>query len=217
MWRERCGSSGKRCGSGWCGSGGCAGLACSPSRPSARCSACAWAGVGWMSRTWIIKPLESDDALRERFARDQRAARRLSRNEILRRNPRGASPCLVSFVAWICRLRTGLGGTRARGAPATAPRDRTGAGRPCHTSPHPYNAVHGESIPMTVTAAPLQYVGPKHTKQKPRAWRAARRARTCLLTAHSHRRSQTLARAVEVPPLSVNADTEAKWHERQST
>ena len=27
MWRERCGSSGKRCGSGWCGSGGCAGLA----------------------------------------------------------------------------------------------------------------------------------------------------------------------------------------------
>ena len=104
----------------------------------------------------------------------------------VRRNPRGREgPC---FVAWICRLRTGLGGTRARAPRGRTsawrarhgPRDRTGAGRPCHTSPHPYNAVHGESIPMTVTAAPLQYVGPKHTKQKPRAWRAARRARTCL-------------------------------------
>ena len=180
MWRERCGSSGKRCGSGWCGSGGCAGLACSPSRPSARCSACAWAGVGWMSRTWIIKPPESDDALRERFARDQRAARRLSRNEILRRNPRGASPCLRV----VCGLDLSFEDTFRRHARAPrghGPRDQTRRSARCHTSPHPYNAVHdGESIPMTVTAAPLQYVGPKHTKQKPRAWRAARRARTCL-------------------------------------
>ena len=205
--------------------GGCAGLACSPSRPSARCSACAWAGVGWMSRTWIIKPprvtmlfvnVSRATSERREAAQPHPTRKRASRNEILRREILGEEgPC---FVAWICRLRTGLGGTRARAPRGRTsawrarhgPRDRTGAGRPCHTSPHPYNAVHGESIPMTVTAAPLQYVGPKHTKQKPRAWRAARRARTCLLTAHSHRRSQTLARAVEVPPLSVNADTEAK-------
>ena len=231
MWRERCGSSGKRCGSGWCGSGGCAGLACSPSasRPSARCSACAWAGERasggcrghGSSSPARVQRVTMPFVNVSRATSERREGSAATKS--VRRNPRGREgPC---FVAWICRLRTGLGGTRARAPRGRTsawrarhgPRDRTGAGRPCHTSPHPYNAVHGESIPLTVTAAPLQYVVPKHTKQKPRAWRAARRARTCLLTAHSHRRSQTLARAVEVPPLSVNADTEAKWHERQST
>ena len=88
---------------------------------------------------------KSDDALRERFARDQR---RGAGSRSAASNAQGARAATKSFdeilgeegpcfVAWICRLRTGLGGTRARAPRGRTsawrarhgPRDRTGAGR----------------------------------------------------------------------------------------